>query len=116
MLQRKTNTISTRSHPSLSPNSLLSRLLDYRRDYVESDVGCGGKRGQGRVNTPLMIRQVWTETSCTLNDAHTHTYSTFRDFKFVVLLVPQAARIAIGDAHRKLSVWAVRGLQGEVGG
>lgn len=42
---------------------------------MESDVGCGRERGQGRVNTPLMIRQGWTETSCTLNDAHTHTHT-----------------------------------------
>ena len=45
----KTNTILTRSHLSL--NSLLSRLLDYGRDYVESDVGCSRKKDK-RVSTP----------------------------------------------------------------
>lgn len=41
---------------------------------------------------------------------------TFGDFEFVVLLVPQAAPVAVGDPDRKLRVWAVRRLQGEVGG
>ncbi len=61
-----------------------------------------------------------------LNDAHskgthihTHTHQccahfTFRDFEFVVLLVPQAAPVAVGYLDRELCVWAVRGLQGEV--
>ncbi len=39
----------TRSYLSL--NSLLSRLLDYRRDYVESDVGCSRKKDK-RVSMP----------------------------------------------------------------
>lgn len=44
------------------------------------------------------------------------TRFTFGDFEFVVLLVPQAAPVAVGDPDRKLRVWAVRRLQGEVGG
>lgn len=61
------------------------------------------------------------ETSCMLNDAHsagahTRTHLTFRDFEFVVLLVPQAAPVAVGYPDRELGVWAVRGLQGEIGG
>ena len=61
-------------------------------------------------------------TSCVLNyahsstGAHTHTHFTFRDFEFVVLLVPQAAPVAVGYPDRKLSVWPVRRLQGEVSG
>lgn len=38
----------TRSN--LSMNLLFSRLLDYRRDYVESDVGCSRKKDK-RVST-----------------------------------------------------------------
>lgn len=45
----------------------------------------------------------------------TRTHFTFRDFKFGVLLVPQAAPVAVGDPDRKLSVWAVGRLQAEVG-
>lgn len=47
-----------------------------------------------------------------LND----TQFTFRDFEFVVLLVPQAASVAVGYPGWELSVWTVRGLQGKVGG
>lgn len=59
------------------------------------------------------------------NDAHSagthtislsHTHFTFRDFEFIVLLVPQAAPVAVGYPDRELGVWAVRGLQGEVSG
>lgn len=71
-----------RSHLSL--NSLLSRLLDYRRDYVEPDVGCSRKKKrQARVNTFQMILKVFMETSCMLNEArstgtitHTHTHTS----------------------------------------
>lgn len=41
---------------------------------------------------------------------------TFESFEFVIFLVPQAARVTAGDAHRKLGVGAVRRLEGEVGG
>lgn len=46
---------------------------------------------------------------------HSCTHFTFGDFEFGVLLVPQAAPVAVGDPNRKLGVWAVRRLQGEVG-
>lgn len=51
-----------------------------------------------------------------LTQTHTHTHVTFWDFEFVVLSVPQAAPVAVSYADRELSVWAVRGLQGEVSG
>lgn len=46
---------------------------------------------------------------------HARTHFTFGDFKFGVLLVPQAAPVAVSDPNRKLGVWAVRRLQGKVG-
>lgn len=86
---------------------------------MESDVGWSKGRGQTSVNTALMIVKVFMETSCMLNaahgtDTHTHTHFTFRDFEFVVPLVPQAAPVAVGYPDGELGVWAVRGLQGEV--
>lgn len=44
------------------------------------------------------------------------TLVTFGDFEFVVLLVPQAAPVAVGDPNRKLRVGAVRRHQGEIRG
>lgn len=51
-----------------------------------------------------------------MHKAQANTHFTFRDFEFVVLPVPQAAPVAVGYPDRKLSVWAVRRLQGEVSG
>lgn len=48
----------------------------------------------------------------TQRHSHTHPHTqrplvTFGDAEFVVLLVPQAASVAVGDPNRKLGVWAV---------
>lgn len=49
-------------------------------------------------------------------NALTHTQFTFQGFELVVLPVPQAASVAAGYLHRQRAVWAVGGLQSEVGG
>lgn len=91
-------------------NSLLGRLLDYRRDDVESDVSCNKRKKGGGGGTTSDD----TETSLMLTAAG--TLVTFGDFEFVVLLVPQAAPVAGGNLDRKLRVWAVRRRQGEIRG
>lgn len=74
---------------------------------MESDVGCSGRKKKKHLRED-------TEAAHMLRAAGTGF--TFGDFEFVVLLVPQAAPVAVGDPDRKLRVWAVRRLQGEVGG
>lgn len=86
-------------------DSLLGRLLDYRRDYVESDVSCNKRKKAKHLCDD-------TETSLMLRAAG--TLVTFGDFEFVVLLVPQAALVAGGNLDRKVRVWAVRRQQGEI--
>lgn len=74
---------------------------------MESDVGCSRRQKKNNLRED-------TAAAHTLRAAGTGV--TFGDFEFVVLLVPQAAPVAVGDPDRKLRVWAVRRLQGEVGG
>lgn len=76
--KNKQNTVCTRSHLSL--NSLLGRLLDYRRDYVESDVGCGEtERTSQSQHFPNGAKNSFMESSRLLNDARTHTLARAHD-------------------------------------
>lgn len=64
---------------------------------MESDVGCSERKKKhlrDDTEAPHMLRAAGTRF-------------TFGDFEFVVLLVPQAAPVAVGDADRKLCVWAI---------
>lgn len=64
---------------------------------MESDVGCSKKKKKHLLDdteVPHMARAAGTRF-------------TFRDFEFGVLLVPQAAPVAVGDPDRKLCVRAV---------
>lgn len=64
----------------------------------------------------MMQNTVENTHTPSVTHTRTHTHFTFWDFEFVVLLVPEAAPVAVGYPDRELCVWAVRRLQAEVSG
>lgn len=79
-------------------NLLPGRLLDHRRDEVEPDVGCR-ERQRSEDRSP--------SGGGGMGDRYEGGGVTFGYFEFVVLLVPQAAPVTVGDPHGKLRVRAV---------